>query len=148
MSDTDYDDDQETPDPQPKRNWRRELEEKASEATRLKRENAILKAGLTLNDKQIGLLAGQLGDDTSPEAIKGLAAELGWGAPAQQTDSGPSADEVAAFDRAATASNGAGSPASKEDPVAAFQQALEEGGIEALMAKAGEFGVATTWEQQ
>lgn len=146
MSDTDdYEDDQE-PQPEPKRNWRRELEAKASEADQLRRENAIFKAGLTnLTERQIRLLATEMGDNLTPEAITAAAQELGWAeAPKEQT---PSEEEVAAFDRAASASSGATSPP-KEDPVASMEAALNEGGIEALMARASEVGVPTSWAQQ
>lgn len=149
MSDSDYDDTQDE-EPQPKRNFRRELEERAStaeqEAAQLRRENAIFKAGLTnLTERQIRLLATEVGDNLTPEAITSAAQELGWAQAPVET--GPSADELAAFDRAASASNGAIS-APAVDQTAAMEQALNEGGMDALMAKASEFGLPTTWEQQ
>lgn len=147
MSDTDYDDEQ---GEAPKRNFRRELEDRASqaeqEAAQLRRENAIFKAGLTgLTDRQIRLLATEVGDNLTPEAIQAAASELGWASAPK--DDGIPAEELAALDRAANASNGTSS-APPVDAEAALQQALNEGGIDALMAKAGEVGLPTTWTQQ
>lgn len=149
MSDSDYGDTQDD-EPQPKRNFRRELEDRATqaeqEAAQLRRENAIFKAGLTnLTERQIRLLATEVGDNLTPEAITSAAQELGW-AQAPKEEAIP-ADELAAFDRAASASNGAIS-APPVDPVAAMEQALQEGGMEAFMARASEMGLPTTWEQQ
>lgn len=150
MSDTDYDDPEE--EPQPKRNFRRELEERASlaeqEASRLRRENAIFKAGLTnLSERQIRLLASEVGDDLTPDAIKAAATDLGWAQTPAPEEAGPSAEELAAFDRAASASNGATS-SPPVDSLAAMEQALNEGGIEGLMAKASEVGLPTSWTAQ
>jgi hypothetical protein len=79
------DDDLEEPtEPQePKRNFRRELEERAAlaeeRAARLERENAIYKAGLPdLNPRQIQVLASQIEGDPTPDTVKALAADLGW----------------------------------------------------------------------
>lgn len=146
MSDTDYDDEPQ-PEPEPKRNWRRELEAKAAEADQLRREVAIFKAGLTgLTERQVRLLASEVGDNLTPEAINAAAQELGW-AKQPEPDSAPSQEEVAAFDRAASASNGASSPP-PIDAEAALDQAWQEGGQDAFMAKAAELGLPTTWTQQ
>ena len=133
----DLDDPQDTEPEQPKRNFRRELEERAAaaeqKASRLERENAIFKAGLTgLTDRQISVLASQIEGDPTPESVKTLAAELGW-APA--VEEGVPQQEMDDLDRVTSASVGAQTAGNDpfavldgiDDPEAFWRQAQANG---------------------
>ena len=135
---------------QPKRNFRRELEERAEQAEAraqaAERRAAIAEAGLTdLTPRQREVLAAQIGDDVSPDSVRTLAAELGWAKPAD--DSVP-AEELAELNRVAAASTGAPSVPGNVDAEQVLQQAWQEGGQDAFMKAASSLGLPTSWEQQ
>lgn len=137
--------------PEPKRNFRRELEDRATtaeqEANRLRRENTIYKAGLTnLTERQISVLASQIEGDPTPDSVRTLAAELGWAQ--QPADEGVPADEVATLERVTNASTGSTTSQPRENPEVLMAQALAEGGIDKLMEVSQSLGLPTTWSQQ
>lgn len=127
---------------QPKRNFRRELEERATaaeqKAQRLERENAIYKAGLTdLTPRQINVLASQLEGDPTPDQVKTLAAELGWAKAAEEQ--GVPSDELNALDQVTAATSGAQSTGA--DPFAVLDGIDSE---EAFWAQAEANGLTTS----
>lgn len=103
----------ETEAEQPKRNFRRELEDRAvaaeQKAQQLQRENAIYKAGLTsLTERQINVLASQIEGDPSIDQVKALAAELGWSKPSEEK--GVPQEEMQQLEQVNAAASGAPSP--------------------------------------
>lgn len=98
---------------QPKRNFRRELEERATaaeqKAAALERENAIFKAGISgLSERQMRSLTREIEGDPTPESVKAAAAEL-WperfGTNASKDD--VPADERTQLDQVTAATTGA-----------------------------------------
>lgn len=89
-----------------RKNWRKELEARASEAegraADLERKLALSEAGLSkLSDKQVkALLAAHEGDVTG-EALKATATELGFGGPKPETADPDLTEEVAEITRLA-----------------------------------------------
>ena len=61
-------------------------DEAESRASRLERENVVLKAGLNLSDKQFKALAAAHEGDWDADAVKATASELGFG---KQPESAP-----------------------------------------------------------
>lgn len=112
-------------DPNPMRELREAHEQAVADAKAARQENTILKAGLTLSDKQVNALVASHDGDWTPEAIKETATELGFvkgETPDEAPAAGPTAEDEAAAARIAEATAGA-PPAS---PPAAGEQALKE----------------------
>lgn len=133
-----YDDDQDDlePEPQPQqrrqpteaeiRMWRRDAKKWADaepELTKLQRENLLLRTpGLgDLSDKQMKALFATHEGDLTPDSIRATAQDLGFVAPpAPEVPD----EEVAAHQRIAAASSGAG--AATPDPLAGVLDAANE----------------------
>ena len=147
MSDYDDNDDLETP-AEPKRNWRRDLEEQAAqakaaaaEAEAAKRELAFLKAGIDLDSPQGKLLAKGYDGPATAEAIKAAAIEYGL---IQTEAPAVPAEELAAHDRIANASAGANSPSEENELAAELEKAgdwLNGGSPQAVMEVLRKAGV-------
>lgn len=118
MADEQYDELESEEQEQPKRNFRRVLEERATEAERkaqeaeakyqeMERKLALRDAGLSLSEKQIKAFVAAHEGEWSPEAVKATAEALGFsGAPKVEVP----AAEVAAHQRMQEASAGAITP--------------------------------------
>ena len=127
MSDyTDDIDDGQEPQEQ-KRNWRRDLEDKAreadtakAEADAAKRELAFIKAGIDLDSPGGKLLAKAYDGPPTAEAIKAAATEYGVLAP--EAPAVPAA-ELAAHDRIADAHAGAQGPSEEDGYMAELDKA-------------------------
>lgn len=88
----------ETEEEAPKRNWRRDLEDRAKVAeersAQLERELAFTKAGLDgLTDKQVKALSAAHEGEFTAELLKATADELGFGAKPQSGESPPAAEQ-------------------------------------------------------
>jgi hypothetical protein len=97
MADPEEAEEVESEEQAPKKNWRRELEDRAKVAeeksAQLERELAFTKAGLTeLSDKQVkALIAAHEGEITA-DGLKATADELGFGVKPQAGESTPAAE--------------------------------------------------------
>lgn len=125
---------------QPKRNFRRELEDQIdslkNETSTLKRENAIYKAGLgNLTERQIRTLARDL-DETnlSKETILEAASELGWAQVEKPAPVDDLSDIAAASAGAITDPGPVGEQAAYEAALNAARSGEE---VTAIMAKYG-----------
>lgn len=144
-------DNQDDPEQQPKRNFRRELEDRLTAAEQraaaAERRAVIAEAGLTnLTDRQRTILASQIDGEATADQVKQIAGELGWGSePAASPD--PSAEEIAALDRVTQGLTDPTAPP-RQNAEEVMARALAEGGIEALMQVAPSLGLETSWSQQ
>jgi len=111
----------------PRKNWRKELEERAkaaeTRAEAAERKVALSDAGLSgLNEKQVKALLSAHDGDISGEALKATASELGFGGGTSEVASGePAVQEHA--DELADLANFSGSPV---QPVVPSSEAREQ----------------------
>lgn len=128
----------------PKRNWRRELEDRAKtaeeKAAQLQRELAFTKAGLDhLSDRQAVALYKVHDGDMTAEALKATADEL-FGAKSEPGESTPGsegpdhsaeASELAALARSPAGEAPSGAPLSQEQIDQKLAEVVAEGGPDA-----------------
>jgi hypothetical protein len=153
MSDYDDNDDLETTDEAPKRNWRRDLEEQAAqakaaaaEAEAARRELAFLKAGIDLDSPQGKLLAKGYDGPATAEAIKAAAVEYGL---IQTEAPAVPAEELAAHDRVANASAGAPTANEADELMAELDKAGDffSGSPDAVMAVLRKAGISAEYSR-
>ena len=123
-----------------------------AENTRMKRELAFAKAGIPLTDAKMNYFVKGYEGDLDPEAIREAATEAGFlaveqAAPQEQTVN-PEAQAVAQVQqRVMAASAGATSEdISEAAAIARMEAAMQEGGLEALLDVARQYGVPTSSE--
>lgn len=138
----------------------RELRRKAKEADQLQarlatleRENAFAKAGVAVDDPKYKYFVKAYDGELSADAIKAELETIGLAGqpPARKETSGPSADEIAAYERRSAGVAGAGAPKEMD-----WQDALAEAGripnederTEAILDVVERFGGRTSRQAQ
>lgn len=123
-----------------------------AENTRMKRELAFAKAGIPLTDAKMNYFVKGYDGDLDPEAIREAATEAGFltveqPAPQEQTVN-PEAQAVAqAQQRVMAASAGATTEdISEAAAIARMEAAMQEGGLEAMLDVARQYGIPTNSE--
>lgn len=125
----DENDDIETPEEHPAEKRIRDRETRE-----LRAENAILKAGLTLNDDQRSALLAVVKDDLSPETVKAKAETLGF-VPAVEVEPSAEVAHVAATEeRIATAALGSVPPAPPVAPLISLHERVATAPVSQLEA--------------
>lgn len=124
-------------------NQKKKLETELSD---LKRELAFARAGLPLDDPKMRYFVKGYDGEMTAEAIREAASEAGFLAVQQEQGPDPQLQAAAsAQQRVMQASAGAGiSDSSESSALAHLQSAMEEGGIEAMMEVARQYGIPTT----
>lgn len=116
-----------------------------AEAEKLRKENAIYRAGLTtLNEDQISVLAEKHQGELTKEALTETAKKYGW----HSEPEAPSvpAEEQAAHERMDAARTGAAPSGEQPDGKTVLENAMREGGVDGLMAAAKSLGLPTVWD--
>lgn len=148
------DDDLEQPDSQQDiKSLRRAANQKKkleAELESAKRELAFARAGLPLDDPRMRYFVKGYDGDMTAEAIREAALEAGFLASQQPQESGPDPHmqaAAAAQQRVMQASAGATTPDSSEaSALAHLEQAMQEGGVEALLEVARQYGIPTAYD--
>lgn len=118
-----------------------------SELQAAKRELAFLKAGINPEDPKMRYFVKGYEGDLSAEAVREAALEAGFLASQQGPD--PQQQAIASAEqRVVSASAGAAfEDASEEAAFARLEQAMEEGGIDAMLEVARQYGIPIATEQ-
>ena len=122
-----------------------------AENARMKRELAFAKAGIPLTDPKMNYFVKGYEGDLEPDAIREAATEAGFlavEASSQEQVSDANADAVAQVQqRVMAASAGATSEdISEAAALARMEAAMQEGGIEAMLDVARQYGIPTNAE--
>lgn len=126
-------------------NSKKKLEQELNE---LKRELAFAKAGLALEDPKMKYFVKGYEGEMTAEAIREAALEAGFLASQQQGEDPNLAAAGAAQQRVMQAASGVGFDGLTEDAaLAQLESAMQEGGVEALLDVARQFGIPTHIDQ-
>ena len=123
-----------------------------AENTRMKRELAFAKAGIPLTDPKMNYFVKGYEGDLEAEAIREAAVEAGFlvveqSAPQEQTDPQEGQAVAQAQRRVMAASAGATSEdISEAAAIARMEAAMQEGGLEAMLDVARQYGIPTSEE--
>lgn len=121
-----------------------------TELAQLKREVAFAKAGIPLDDPRMNYFVKGYEGDLEPEAIREAATTAGFLSVPQQVEAGQDAQTQAAAvaqQRVMAASAGAvAEDISEAAAIARMEAAMQEGGIEAMLDVARQYGVPTSAE--
>jgi len=124
-----------------------------AENTRMKRELAFAKAGIPLTDPKMNYFVKGYEGDLEVEAIREAAVEAGFlvveqSAPQEQADTHEGEAVAQAQRRVMAASAGATYEGlTEEAALAQLESAMQEGGIEALLDVARQYGIPTHIDQ-
>lgn len=125
-------------------NGKKQLEKELAD---LKRELAFSKAGLPMNDPKMSYFVKGYDGDMTAEAIRQAALEAGFLA-SQGQDNSVIDNAAAAQQRVMSASSGIAYEGLTEDAaLAQLEAAMEEGGMEAMLDVARQFGIPTHIDQ-
>ena len=116
-----------------------------AELEQARRENAFLKAGIAMDDPRMKYFVKGYDGDLTSEAVRNAALEAGF---IQQGNNAQLAEAAASQQRVISAS--AGSVMEDNTEAAALsrlQSAMEEGGVEAMLEVARQYGIPTNFEQ-
>jgi hypothetical protein len=114
----------------------------------LKRELAFLKAGINTDDPKMRYFVKGYEGDLTPDAVRQAALEAGFLASQQQGNDPELQQAAAAQQRVMQASAGAGyEDVSEEAALARLEAAMEEGGVDAMLEVARQYGIPTNIEQ-
>jgi ribosomal protein L12E/L44/L45/RPP1/RPP2 len=119
-----------------------------SENQQLKRELAFFKAGIDTDDPRMKYFAKGYEGELTAEAVRQAAMEAGFIQTQSAAQNAQNQEIASAQQRVLTASAGAIYEDSSED--AAFsrlEQAMEEGGVDAMMEVARQYGIPIATEQ-
>lgn len=126
-------------------NQKKKLEQ---ELEGMRRELAFARAGLPLDDPKMRYFVKGYDGEMTAEAIREAASEAGF--LAVQQDQGPDPQlqaAAAAQQRVMQASAGAGvSDSSETSALAHLESAMQEGGIEAMLEVARQYGIPTSFD--
>jgi ABC-type Na+ efflux pump permease subunit len=126
-------------------NGKKQLEKELAD---LKRELAFAKAGLPMNDPKMNYFVKGYDGDMTAEAIRQAALESGFLASQGQENDSVISNAAAAQQRVMSASSGVAYEGLTEDAaLAQLEAAMEEGGIEAMLDVARQFGIPTNIDQ-
>lgn len=123
-----------------------------AENARMKRELAFAKAGIPLTDPKMNYFVKGYEGDLDPEAIREAATEAGFltieqPAPQEQEATAEAQAVAQAQQRVMAASAGATSEdISEAAAIARMEAAMQEGGLEAMLDVARQYGVPTNSE--
>jgi len=118
-----------------------------NELNSLKREVAFAKAGINPDDPKMRYFIKGYEGEMEADQIKAAAAEAGFIEIEQPSESGPQLN-VEGQQRVMAASAGAmPEDVSEQAALARMESAMEEGGIEALLEVARQYGIPTAIEQ-
>lgn len=122
-----------------------------AENTRMKRELAFAKAGIPLTDSKMNYFVKGYDGELEPEAIREAAVEAGFliveQAPQEQADNNDGQIAAQVQQRVMAASAGATSEdVSEAAAIARMEAAMQEGGIEAMLDVARQYGIPTSEE--
>lgn len=123
-----------------------------AENTRMKRELAFAKAGIPLTDPKMNYFVKGYEGELEAEAIREAAVEAGFlvveqSAPQEQTDTQEEQAVAQAQRRVMAASAGATSEdISEAAAIARMEAAMQEGGLEAMLDVARQYGIPTSEE--
>jgi ribosomal protein L12E/L44/L45/RPP1/RPP2 len=119
-----------------------------SENQQLKRELAFFKAGIDTDDPRMRYFVKGYDGELTAEAVRGAATEAGF---LQQAPSGPDPQAMAinsAQQRVMTASAGAFiEDSSEEAAYSRLEAAMEDGGVNAMLEVARQYGIPIATEQ-
>jgi len=114
----------------------------------LRRELAFAKAGLPMSDPKMNYFIKGYDGEMTAEAIRQAALESGFLASQGQEDNSVVDNAAAAQQRVMSASSGiAYEGLSEEAALAQLESAMEEGGMEAMLDVARQFGIPTHIDQ-
>lgn len=119
-----------------------------SENQQLKRELAFFKAGIDIDDPRMKYFAKGYEGELSADAVRQAAMDAGFLQTQSAAQNAQNQEIASAQQRVLTASAGAVYEDSSED--AAFsrlEQAMEEGGVDAMMEVARQYGIPIATEQ-
>jgi hypothetical protein len=121
-----------------------------AEAESLRRENAFLKAGINPDDSRLGYFVRGYNGELKTEQIRAAAVEAGFiSDPQAQQQQEQQAANIGSQQRVALASAGAQVESTSEAAVMAqLEQAMAEGGINAMLDVARSYGVPVTYDGQ
>lgn len=126
-------------------NSKKKLEQELNE---LKRELAFAKAGLPMDDPKMNYFVKAYDGEMSADAIREAALSAGFLASQTQSEDPSLVAAAAAQNRVMSASSGVSYEGlSEEAALAQLEAAMEEGGIEAMLDVARQFGIPTNIEQ-
>lgn len=122
-----------------------------AENTRMKRELAFAKAGIPLTDAKMNYFVKGYEGDLDPEAIREAATEAGFlsveAAPQEEAVDANAAAVASIQQRVMAASAGATSEdISEAAAMARMEAAMQEGGLEAMLDVARQYGIPTNSE--
>ncbi len=121
-----------------------------AELAQLKREVAFAKAGIPLDDPRMNYFVKGYEGELEPDAIREAATTAGFLSIPQQVDAGQDAQTQAAAvaqQRVMAASAGAvAEDTSEAAAMARMEAAMQEGGIEAMLDVARQYGIPTSTE--
>lgn len=124
---------------------KKKLEQELAE---LRRELAFAKAGLPMNDPKMNYFIKGYDGEMTAESIRQAALEAGFLASQQSVDDSAVTANAAAQQRVMSASSGVSFEGMTEDAaLAQLESAMEEGGIEAMLDVARQFGIPTNIDQ-
>jgi len=121
------------------------------EADSLKRENAFLKAGINPDDPRLGYFVRGYDGELKTDVIREAAVAAGFiqADPGQQEQAAVQQQQAGAQERIMQAATGAAVENNSEAAVLAqLERAMNEGGIEAMLDVARQYGVPTTYDGQ
>lgn len=126
-------------------NSKKQLEKELND---LKRELAFAKAGLPLDDPKLKYFVKGYDGELTAESIREAALEAGFLSAQPQGENPNLASAAAAQQRVMQAASGVSYEGmSEEAALAQLEAAMEEGGIEAMLDVARQFGIPTNIEQ-
>ena len=115
-----------------------------AELEQTKRENAFLKAGIAMDDPRMKYFVKGYEGDLTADAVRTAALEAGF---IQQGNNAQLAETAASQQRVISASAGSVMEDNTESAaMARLQSAMEEGGIEAMLEVARQYGLPTSTE--
>lgn len=122
----------------------RKADQYERELASLKREVAFTKAGVPMDDPKMSYFVKGYEGDLEPEAIRQAAIDAGFMAPPQQTVD-PMVQQAQAGQAAVVAASSGVQPEFDQNSgLYALEQAYNEGGVEAMLAVAQQYGLRTS----
>ena len=126
-------------------NGKKQLEKELED---LRRELAFTKAGINPDDPKMRYFVKGYDGEMTAEAVRQAAMEAGFLAPQQSGQSQVQQSAAAAQERVAMAAAGAiVEDASEEAAMARLEAAMEEGGVDAMLEVARQYGIPIASEQ-
>ena len=145
LDDDDFDAEDQTP--KALRRQANKAKKLEAELNTMKRELAFARAGLPMDDPKMTYFIKGYEGDLESDAIRSAALEAGFlqsAAPAQEA---PRTPDLSAQTRIMQASAGAAvEDISESAAIARLEQAMEEGGVEAMLSVAQEYGLPISYD--